>query len=172
MGLFIPAIWKAINDRLSGDSTLVALLANGSANSITCFLPTPANDANAAYPWVVYKLDQHFPDDAFQTRVHTLRFEVHLYVQERPPSSVSADPMILLAKIHERVLGDWANQSGAPSYGLDRFVPDPSSYTGDAATDYTPDLIVYSEAGTSDLSESGLLHWAMTFEVHMSKVKP
>lgn len=173
MGLYVPAMWKAVNTRLTGDSTLVALLAGGSANSITCYQPTPVavDSSSAQYPWVYYKLGERRPDDAFATRRHEFEFEVHVMVQERPPSAVTADPITTLAKIEERIIGDWSEQSTrVPSYGLDRYIPDVSAQTGDAATNYSPEMIVYN--GTIDLSEPGILHWSCSFLWSIDKAVP
>lgn len=173
MGLYVPALWKAVGDRLAGDSTLVALLAGGSANSITSYLPQPATDASASYPWVTFRLiDRSVAEsEPFETRNHIVTFSVLLFVQERPVSSVSTDPLVTLAKIEERVLGDWSEQSTrVPTYGLDRWQPDFSGHTGDAVSTYSPTEILYQ--GTSDQSESGLLSWELSFQVQINKQRP
>lgn len=174
MGSYVPAIWKAVGDRLAGDSTLVALLAGGSANSITSFIPSPATDASAVYPWVTFKIRNIAVsgDEPFETRAHDIAFSVLLLVQERPVSSVSTDPLITIAKIQERIVGDWSEQSTrVPSYGLDRWQPDFTSYTGDAASTYSPVQILY-ESTDCDAGEPGLHIWDMSFRLTINKQRP
>lgn len=172
MGIYVTALWKAINDRLGGDTTLVGLLANGSANSITNREPLSASDSGTSYPCVSFSyqgsdVGRGDESEGFDVRVHRVTFEVHLYVQRVPPSG-STDPLTLAAKIGGRIHGDWEDQSNRiPSFGLDRWQPSFSGYTGDAATSYAASICELQRVDV--IPEDGLVHWVYVFESLLSK---
>lgn len=173
MGVYIPAIWKAINDRLGSDSTLVALLANGSANSITNREPFSASDSGTSFPCVSFaymgsEVGNGPDSEGFDTRAHIVTIEVHLYVQRVPPST-SSDPMTIAAKISGRIHGDWEDQSNrVPTYGLDRWQPSFSGYTGDAATSYSSAILELQRIDAIP-EEDGLIHWSHVYTAVLSK---
>lgn len=167
MGLFIPAILKAIDARLSGDSTLVALLGTTTSAAITATFPPPAVDPpGTSYPLVVFKFLSADNEDALRTRRFLMMFEVHLFVAEK---NATTDTLLTMCKIHERVIGNWPESSAeppVPAYGLDRWSPSFSGQTGDAASSYAPEMMEHlSTIEASDQDDRGIRQWIMTFRV-------
>jgi hypothetical protein len=166
MSLFIPALWYAINARLSADTTLTALLgSNGANNIVNTFPPIAVDPPGTSYPLVVFKFVSADTDDALRTRRYDMMFEVHLFVSEKSTS----DSLLLMSKIHERVLGDWPESSASPpvpAYGLDRWQADFTSQSGDYATSYSPEIMEHtSTIESSSDDDRGLRQWIMTFKV-------
>lgn len=168
MGLWTPALYTAVNARLSGDTTLTALMGNG-ANSITAKYPFPGVDpVGTTLPAMTFAIvEEDNRAEPFDGRFVDETLEVHLYALEQPGTAQS---LLTMEKIKERVMGDWPNQTAAagPSYGLDRWKPDFTAQTGDAATAYTATAMVFDPPGF-DGTEPGLgrREWIYRFKVGM-----
>lgn len=176
MALFIPALLKAINDRLSGDTIasvgLTTYLGNGATSVRTSFPPPGVDPPGTTYPLVTITPVSDSVDDAFDGRFHRFTIEVRLFVAEQSTSQ-SVDTLLTMVKMHERVIGDWPEQSNrTPTYGLDRWTPSFSGYTGDFATAYAATTMVYE--GFNDQTEpvGGLREWNLVFSVNLFKQRP
>ncbi len=165
MSLFIPAIWKAIDTRLTGDASLLTLLGSNGANNVRLAFPMPAVDPpGTTFPLVVFRFRSADVDDGFGTRRYNMTFDLDLYCEAKPLAGGTS--WLTMAKIHERVIGDWPNQSSrTPTYGLDRWIPDFSAQTGDAATTYAPEAMCHT--GTVDASDEtdNYVKWVATFTI-------
>lgn len=171
MGLFYPALLKSIKARLQADTTLVGYMGGADSAArllnITTTFPKPASDPRGtSYPFVSFWPISDSVDDTFECRKLDVTFEVHAFTEVQP---TAADATLLkMVKIHERIVGDWASHSDrVPVYGLDRFQPDFTGYTGDAATAYSATHIEYQ--GFHDLTDpiGDRREWVMTFGVSM-----
>lgn len=175
MALFTPALLKAINARLSGDtgaSGLTPLLGNGATSVRTSFPPPAVDPPGTTYPLVTITPVADAVDDTFDGRFLKYEIEVRLFVEEQAATQ-SVDTLLVMLKMHERVVGDWPEQSTrVPSYGLDRWQPDFTGYTGDVATAYTATHMEY--AGYSDQTGplGGIREWCLNFNVSLFKRKP
>lgn len=169
MSLFTPAIFKAVRDRLAADTTLTGLLAGASANAITWEMPQQASDPPSGfYPRVVLEYVADERDEAFKTRRVVYTFEVHIYHRERAASG--EDAVLTMAKIAERIVGDWPDQtSRTPTYGLDRWAPDFTAQTGDYATSYAAETMLHTGSVNATDRGSGLIEWVLTFQVGLDK---
>lgn len=168
--LFVPALLKAIDARFSADTTLLALLAGGTSAAITATFPPPATDpqGSTTYPKLVFRLDYAKNDDSFPGRRFDCKVSIHIFVAERDVSG--SDSYLVLWKIHERVMGDWPEQSNRiPTYGLDRWRPDFSAQTGDAASSYVSENMQVED--TSDVTEEdgGLRRLILSFSVALNR---
>lgn len=177
--LFLPALWQAIRTRLTGDATLVALLGSSGASNITVTFPFPAVDpSGGSYPKITINPVSVVPDDTFPDRRQVCTLELHIWVEEITGTDAeqTTSSLLRLAKIHERVLGDWPYQlvNVQPTYGLDRWKPDFSAQTGDGASDYEAEQITHVDPGMIDLtdSDSGLRHWQLVFRCALNKTRP
>lgn len=171
MGLWEPALYYAINARLSGDTGtggLTTLLGNG-ANSIAASFPRPAVDPRGTtLPTVTFNtVDEENPDEPFDGRYIDHQLEVHVYVEEQP--SGGGESLLVLSKIKERIMGDWPNQTAAsgPSYGLDRWQPNFSGQTGDAATSYTANHLEFISGFDATDPGGGVREWIYRFKCRM-----
>lgn len=170
--MLVTPMWRAIGNRLAGDSSLVALLGtSGSANIRLGDAPYATDPPGASFPRISFDLiDANTNDEGFAVRRFEVLYEVVVEVDARPSggSTDGAGPRITLDKIHARILGDWCDRSTrVPVYGLDRWVPDFSGQTGDAATDYASDMMVYQ--GTERAHEPGVLRYRMRFSASLQK---
>lgn len=166
MALFELALWEAIDTRLSADSTLTALLGNGSSSIRFQTVPPATNPSGTTYPMVVFKWKASIPDDALSTRREQIEFDIEIYVEEQPASG--ADGVLTFFKIRERIIGDWPEQANrTPTYGLDRWIPDFSAQTGDTATSYAGEMIVRGDARDESDFEDGKLKMVIPFKTAM-----
>ena len=166
MSKVTPAIFKAIRDRLAGDATLVALLAGGSANAITFQIPQPAIDPpTSQYPRVVLRFLGIERDETFQTRRYVYTFEVHSFVREEGTSGESTT--LTLAKIDERIMGDWPESGGAPTYGLDRWNAQTAitAQIGDFSTTFKVETMLHIATTNASDDGSGVREWVQTYRV-------
>lgn len=169
MGLYLPALAKSIKDRLRGDSTLVALLP--ASTSIRTTYPPPGSDTTATYPLICIWPISDTNEDPQGGRSSRVSLEVRIYVKERGNTSAE-DTLLTMMKIHERVIGDWPDQTyppPAPTYGLDRWKPSFTGYTGDAVTTYEADVLEYGGYTDASDPDGGLREWVVQFSVYMSK---
>jgi len=172
MGLYYPALLKSIGTRLQADTTLVGYMGGSDSTArtlnIATTFPKPAADPRGTtYPFVCIWPVSDVVDDTFDGRKLDLTFEVHAFTEVQPTTTDST--LLKLVKIHERIVGDWASHSDrVPVYGLDRFLPDFTGYTGDAATAYSATHIEYK--GFQDLTDpiGDRREWVMTFDVSMT----
>ena len=117
--------------------------------------------ADTVYPSITFNVVSETNQDAFQTRVVELVFDVHIWVEEMPQSNAYIG-YERARQIALRVAGDWDQQaSRVPSYGLARWQP-----TAGNGFNYT--LIVGEQE--VDQTEPGLIHLIQTYSVFMSRV--
>jgi hypothetical protein len=167
MGLFVPALFTAIDNRLSADTTLLALLGTGTSVNISNGRLPPATDPpGSTLPCVVFKYQSDAPDDAFSTRRYVVTFQIEMYVEDQPALDSANSPLIL-EKIFERVLGDWPGNGNnrVPVYGLDRWIPDFSGQSGDSSTVYSSEMMIYKGSYNDSDAEDGRLKKVSTYEV-------
>lgn len=168
--LYIPAIGKAITSRLQNDATLVTLL--GAAIRITNTFPTNAADPpGTTYPFVSFYCSDGVVDESFDGRRHVVTTEFRVKVEERP--AAGGDSVLVMAKIVDRIIGDFPAQSGTagPSYGLDRWIPSFAGYTGDYASVYTPETVVLTPGwnDVTDMLSGGIREVMVKFDVGVNQ---
>lgn len=173
MALYAPALYKAIHARLTGDATLAGFLGNSTA-SVRAQFPNDAVDpSGTTFPLVTFYIaSEEVANEGLDTRIIDYMVEFHLYVEAQP--AAGGDSLLVLEKIKERIMGDWPEQATkAPSYGLDRWLPDFSAQTGDAATAYSAMVMEFRNGrdGT-DFDGGGIREWIMNFSAHQVKTKP
>lgn len=172
MGLWEPALYHAIAARLLGDNTgtgnLCSLLAS-TTGSIKASFPQPAVDPRGStYPCVTFAcVDESIPDEPFDGRYMEHLLELRIYVEEQP--SDGSESLLTLSKIKARVLGNWPekNSSTPPDYGLDRWQPDFTGYTGDSSTSYSANHIVFDSGYDATDPGAGIREWVYRFKCRM-----
>lgn len=175
MALFLPALLKSINDRLSGDTGtggLTTLLGNGATSVRTSFPPPGVDPPGTTYPLVTITPVSDEVDDGFLGRFGMYTIEVRLFVAEQSTTQ-SVDTLLLMMKLHERVIGDWPEQTDRnPTYGLDGWLPSFTGYTGDFVSAYTATTMDYT--GYTDQTEpiGGIREWCLNFRVGLFKKRP
>lgn len=154
---------KAVQTRLTGDSTLVGLLANSS--SIYQDMGKP--EAASMYPYLFLSFAPGAtPNDGFRLNMSEVRFDVQSRVgtKQKYQSGVN-DPDVQSDLILARVLGDWDAQTvgTGPTYGLDRWSPGSLGSTGYTGTD------CYRENGPIVVQDDNVLGLVVTFKVIVQK---
>lgn len=153
---------KAIDGRLIGDATLLALLDTASSASIYDTISKAA--ASGMYPYIVKRRDNIAPADGFRVNVDIVDFTVvvRLAVDQTYGSDTYMARMDLILK---RIKGDWEEQTigTAPTYGLDRWAPGALASTGYTATE------CYRTLGPVNVQEDDVFAEALSFRVMMSK---
>lgn len=159
---FIPALWKAIGDRLIADTTLLGLLASNTS-IYNFFAPAAADGSAATMPYIVFKTPQATPDEGLRLRQRIAAVEVHIYVAEQPQAG--GDNLGILAQIIDRVEGDWPAQAGGinPSYGLERWLPVLAS-----PSVWTTSIMDFQEWRDETLEDGGTYHVVITYQVRAS----
>lgn len=153
---------KAIDGRLIGDATLLALL--GTADSGSIFDTFGKAAASGQYPYIVKRRDSIAPADGFRLNMDVVDFTVMTRV-EVDVKYGSDTYMARMDLILKRIKGDWEEQAAgtAPTYGLDRWVPGALASTGYTATD------CHRTLGPMTVQEDDVLAEAMSFRVWISK---
>lgn len=171
MSLYLPALLQAIQTRLTGDATLLALLGTGTGTAITTTFGFPAVDPmGTTYPRIIITPMSETPDDPFKSRRSLIGIDVMIYALETPPSGATQTSLLTMLKIHERVMGDFPDQStGVPSYGLDWWTASFSGQTGDAATTYAAETMVFTGFTNETDPEGGLRCFRISFSVGLNK---
>jgi hypothetical protein len=175
--LWNVAMVQAMQTRLSGDTTptdgLTVLLGTNAAGNIRTTYAQPATDPEGT----TYPLVQMWPmsdqvDDSFNGRRLECLFNVRASVAKTSGTS-GYDPVLMLMRIHERIVGDWPDQSSrVPSYGLDRWQADLTVGTGFGATTYAAEMMVYMGYNGVFDDEDSIMRWDMTFKVGLNKQRP
>ena len=177
--LYLPALGKAITDRLQGDTTLLGLLAGADATAqklrITNTFPLMAADPpGTTYPHVTHYCAGAEVDDPLDGRRHVVGIEVRWKVQEQKEGATPANQLRVFHKILERLIGDFPAQllSAGPSYGLDRWKPSFAGYTGEYASAYSPEeMVLKSWADITDMSSGGIREGMANFEVGIDQTR-
>jgi hypothetical protein len=169
MGLFVPALFNAIKTRLRFDSTLAALLGPGAAAGIRNQTMPPAVDpSGTTFPCVVFRFRNADSVDALRTRRYEIDFDVEMYVEENP--AAGGDSLLTLCKIHERIIGNYVDNTNLPQYGLDRWVPDFTGQSGDASTTYSAEMVIHVRTFDDSDAEQGRLKWVSQYKTSLDKV--
>lgn len=154
MAQLFPVVMDQVYTCLSGDGTLVGLLAAitpGQRVPIYAYLAPEQQ----GYPFIVCTVESNTASDAFNARVRELVFQVHSYVQEQMGGD---DPWQTIANIDQRIIGDWPQQaSRLPTYGLDRWTPNVT------ATGWTSDMCGLLDS--TPANELGVFHTIHRFRV-------
>lgn len=149
----------AVQTRLTGDATLVALL--GTSPAIYQSLPKTAYSGQ--YPFVVWNRDDSAPQDGFNQNMDLVNFTVKVEL-ESDGTYGSDSPQQRMDLILKRVKGDWEEQATrAPSYGLDRWVPGALASTGYSV------IAVQRSFGPTDGQNDELLTRVIGFRAWMFK---
>lgn len=176
--LYLPALSKAIVERLQGDATLVALLGGSSTPEkklrITNTFPLVGVDpAGTTFPYVTFYCSGGVVDDPMDGRRDVVTLEVRFRVEEQP--AAGGDSLLTSMKIQQRIVGDFPAQTAAagPSYGLDRWTPPAftgGTYTGDYDSAYAAEtMVLRSWNDITDMESGGVREWLMTFECGIDK---
>lgn len=153
-------IKKAVQSRLTGDTTLTGLLS--ATNPIVDEIGTP--ETASMYPYLVRHWHDAAVDDTFSMSHFEQRFDVQARLGAKQSYGVSSSPMNRLDAILKRVVGDWEEQSShSASYGLHRWSPGSLGSTGYTAVDCR--LV----GGPSTVQEDNVLGVAVTFAVNVYK---
>lgn len=174
MALFLPALLKSINDRLSADTGaggLTTFLGNGATSVRTSFPPPGVDPPGTTYPLVIITPVSDDIDDTFPGRFAMYNIEVRIFVAEQSVTQ-SVDTLLTMMKIHERIIGDWPEQTDRnPTYGIDGWQPNftGGTYTGDFASSYVATTMDYQ--GYDDQTEpvGGIREWVLRFAVGLSR---
>lgn len=158
MSSYLPKLYQAIGDRLTGDTGTGGLF-NVTSPLVTQFRNTVIASSQA-FPYLVMNVTTAMNSDGFNLRSHMVTFSIHVYVEEQP--NAGGDSFSTGASIIDRVEGDWDLQSTRiPSFGLDRWVP---TLTSSSWTCSQCVLLNSSEA-----HDPGVLHWILDFRVYVNK---
>lgn len=167
--LWTPPLFNAIKARLLADTALTDLLGSGT-NSIRAQFPSYAQDpAGSTFPLVTFYARTEKNDDAFDGRKLDVLMEFHIYTAGQP--SQGGQTLLILEKIKARIMGDWPDHATrVPVFGLDRWIPDFTSQTGDAATDYVALMLTFEDGyDATDFNDGGMREWVMTFKTSLFK---
>lgn len=171
--LWIPALTLAMNNRLAGDATLVALLgANAAANIRVTYAPQAGDPPGTTYPLIQIWPMSDTNDDTFDDRRRPMLFGIRIHVAKRTTTSGYL-PLDTMTLIHERVVGDWPDRvDRVPTYGLDRWKPVLTGGTGIAATTYESDLMTDTGFNCVSDDEDTILRWDVTVTAALQKSRP
>lgn len=157
MASYLPILYQAIGDRLTGDTGTGGLFNSGTP--LVTQLRNTVIDQGQAFPYLVMRCQGGDVEDGFSVRTHKVSVTIDAYIEEQPASGY--DPFDRGSKILDRVEGDWDLQSTrVPSFGLDRFTPTLANnwYAGP-----------FQMLRVREAHEPGVLHWIMDFEILVSK---
>ncbi len=162
----LPYLWRAVYDRLTGDTGTGGLFATG-ANLVRAVYNTraPMNaEGTTAFPYIVYSVFESDPSEsAFRTRVWRRRIRFDVLVESEANNTI--DPLARGADILRRVEGNWEDQVAgtAPTFGIDRWKPDIS------AGGWTADIFDAVDSGEDHSFQDGYYAWFITFDIRCSK---
>ena len=148
----------AVQTRLTGDATLVALLS--ASTRVVDEIGTP--ETASMYPYIVKRFASVQPFDAFRTNISVVDIDVQARAGAKQQYGGSS-PLTRVDAILARILGDWEAQTGAPTYGLDRWTHGALGSTG-----YTAGAMV-RVSGPMPVQEDNVIGVVTTFRVHVSK---
>lgn len=121
MAWHFTEFYKAMYDRLTGDTTLTGLLGGSRIYSVR------APDAVQTYV-VTQVQTSGTQDEAFRTMVRDYRIAITII--NPAEATGNTDPLELQGQIAERIEGNWYEKAFgvAPDYGLARWTPTLSSW--------------------------------------------
>jgi hypothetical protein len=171
------AMVQAIQTRLAADTAVtngltVLLGSNGAGNIRTTYAAPAVDPTGTTYPLVqVWPMSDNV-DDSFEGRRLECLYNVRASVAKNAATS-GYDPVLLLMRIHERIVGDWPDQvTRVPSYGLDRWQADFTAQTGFGATTYAAETMEYTGYNGVFDDEDTIMRWDLTFRVGLNKRRP
>ncbi len=143
---YYDAFDLALYNRLSGDSTLTAIVGTRIFNTWAQAV------AEGAMPSVLYRRDTvQARTDAFNKRITAYAFYIDVFVEVYPTGGDAYDGLAVGRSIIDRVQGPWPS---SVTYGLDRWTPDIT------ATGYAADAIALTEDWQENHDE-GVYRWTV-----------
>lgn len=144
---------QALQSRLTGDATLVALLAT----STSIYQEIGSPETTSMYPYVVCRMNLVDPVHTQATDINAVTVDVQSRLGAKQKYG-SDDPDVRADLIHARIYGDWL-ASGTPTYGLHKWAAGSlsSGYTAGAMVRTTGPIIVQDD-NVFGLSTSFLCH--------------
>lgn len=147
---------QALQTRLTGDATLVALLAN----STSIYQEIGSPETASMYPYIVCRVNLVDPVHTQGTDINVVTVDVQSRLGAKQKYG-SDDPDVRADLIHARVYGDWVAQAThLPTYGLERWAAGSlatSGYTAGSMVRTTGPIIVQDD-NVFGLSTSFLCH--------------
>lgn len=174
MAHFLPTLELKILTRLTGDtaagglcpavSPLLAVHPNGATSGIGVYNTTPPAVSTAGVsllPMVTYEVASVSNDDALREKCRVCAVVLHIHVARNPTEGYNA--ILRGSNILARLEGDWDDQPAgtAPTYGLERFIPDIS-----AATGWLADIFEFQQFETAH--DETAYHWVYTLSIRCS----
>lgn len=163
VAVWIDDLTKAVKARLEADTGTGGLFATSAlvTGVYNRFAP-PATDSSTTLPYLVFRVQTiDNRNEAFALGARTVTFTLSIIA---PELDGGGDPIQTLYKIHERIYGDWTQQSsGQPSYGLHRWNPSMTM------TNWNISMMSWSQTDDATDEGGGVYRLEMTFTVIVSK---
>lgn len=162
MSHFLIEIADAVGDRLAADATLLALLAthpDGAAIGVGIYhMEAPAvTTVGTIYPCVLYTVKAE-PRDTLRDRIRLVTVDINVVCEK---SDAAYNGLTRGAAILARLDGDWPQQAAgtAPTFGLDRFHPTMTAWTGD----------IFDFQGIDEAHADGKYIWVYSLTIEASQ---
>lgn len=161
----LPALWKAVRDRVNADTGSGGLLNVTTPLIVAIYntRPPEPSDSSTVFPYIVYSVFESENTSTFRTRAWKRRVRFDTFVEVEPNSTL--DVLQRGSDILRRLEGDWEDQVAgtAPTFGFDRFQP---TLTGSG---WSADIFELVDSGEDHSIGDRLYTWSMTFDITTSK---
>lgn len=149
---------QALQSRLTGDATLVALLANSSS----IYQEVGSPETASMYPYVICRMNLVDPVHAQGTDMNVVTVDVQSRLGMKQKYGTD-NPDVRADLIHARIYGDWyANAGGLPTYGLHKWA------AGALSSGFTAGSLVRT-TGPIIIQEDNVFGLSVSFQGHISK---
>lgn len=161
---YLPAVLKAITERLKGDEDLMSLLGDG-------FGVYAVRGANRAeFPYVVVNLVANDWTDSMRQAGAVMTIQVDSYFAAYPPDNEDYDPVERAGGVLGRIYGDWnAGDDESPGYGLHRWTID---LDGSGWTACGPMLETAATYSNGELMGTKVFSYTQTYRLHVVRDEP